>query len=77
MSNRWTEFAAQVGPDAGVSSASDATKFWGCAFGHSTLTDSGFSPESAFSAGLLDSSEGQLIDAYVSYHASFMLNILM
>ncbi|KAJ7600520.1 hypothetical protein C8J56DRAFT_10861 [Mycena floridula] len=49
----WTALAKNVTATAGLTKAG-AIKFWGCAFG----TSSGFSPRSAFTAGLLASTPG-------------------
>ncbi|KAG6820481.1 hypothetical protein H0H93_016543 [Arthromyces matolae] len=60
----WTTFAANV------SAVTGGTKFWGCAFAESSHSTTGFSPQSAFSQGLLNSIPGSRISAISQHHYS-------
>ncbi|KAG6910003.1 hypothetical protein DXG01_014003 [Tephrocybe rancida] len=67
----WTTFATNISAAMGISSTS-STKFWGAAFAGSSHSSSngGFSPQSAFSAGLLTSAAGKSISTVSQHHYS-------
>lgn len=64
--NRWTQFAKNVSVVAGVSSS--GPHFFGLAFGHTTSSASSFSPQGAFANGLLNSTQGKLINECVPFY---------
>ncbi|KII84460.1 glycoside hydrolase family 79 protein [Plicaturopsis crispa FD-325 SS-3] len=66
---QWTTFAANVSAAAGIN-ADSRVKFVGAAFAESTRTTSGFSPQSAFKAGLLDSPSGAQVKLISQHHYS-------
>lgn len=58
---RWTEFATNVSTAIGITEDSH-TKFWGASFATSSHANTnGFSPQSIFENGLLDSKAGSFI----------------
>ncbi|KAG6844289.1 hypothetical protein H0H87_008158 [Tephrocybe sp. NHM501043] len=67
----WTAFATNISTTMGISSSS-STKFWGAAFAGSSHSSStgGFSPQSAFSEGLLKSAPGASISTISQHHYS-------
>ncbi|GLB40573.1 putative glycosyl hydrolase family 79 C-terminal beta domain [Lyophyllum shimeji] len=67
----WTYFATNISAAMGISSTSH-TKFWGVAFAGAQSSHSltGWSPQSAFKEGLLNSAAGSLISTVSQHHYS-------
>ncbi|XP_006459562.1 hypothetical protein AGABI2DRAFT_201919 [Agaricus bisporus var. bisporus H97] len=66
----WTEFATNVSTAIGITEDSH-TKFWGASFATSSHANTnGFSPQSIFENGLLDSKAGSFISTITQHHYS-------